>query len=638
MTTQTVAAPEGEIADILNELHGGRVFAARERAVRALQHWPHSPEITLLAGLAQLRAGTPEEAIRPIESAFAAFEAQTGDRTHSAELLTAAVEAARGLWQVTGRRRHLKLARNLLARERDSGRSGRLLALAAEIAWLDSKQDVARTFATEAVADFKKAGRRRRRGFEETFAQALALLFTGDRLQAKTVLARLDKVRRQHIGAGAEARQRLALLASLGLEAAEEMSAALPEPRVLLFIGPMIEAEGGAGFCPPSLEGPLTEAIAAAVERLDPDVGYCSAAAGADLLFAECLVARGAELQIPLPFDIDDFRAERVAPAGGDWLSRFESVLTAAAAVTSVTEERYLGHPLLYRLNNAFLEGSGCLRAEQLGVEARLLAVWDPAAEADATAPTDLIDQWPDIARLRLVHLDDLRESNGLPEPQPQERPAAPPTVASSAPDRRIAGLLFADIVGFSRMREETLPGLWDWFAKLREEGLIHLPPPILVEAWGDAIYLVTENARTLLAYALSLQAAPQRFPCADFGLDQAVSTRIALHCGPVFTGTHPLTQRPICYGRHVSRAARLEPLAAPGQIFASEHAVAMLTAEEIAVRHACEMTGSDYRDWYRCHFVGMVDLPKKFGQMRSYRIEAIEPMTVPEDLLRPRG
>jgi serine/threonine-protein kinase RsbW/sigma-B regulation protein RsbU (phosphoserine phosphatase) len=96
---------------------------------------------------------------------------------------------------------------------------------------------------------------------------------------------------------------------------------------------------------------------------------------------------------------------------------------------------------------------------------------------------------------------------------------------------------------------------------------------------------------------------------------------RIALHAGPVFVGIHPLTGSGMIYGHHVNRAARIEPVAVAGQIYASRHFVALLRAEMDA--RACEarMTGEAYVPRYRADLVGRVELPKQFGQETVYRI-----------------
>jgi hypothetical protein len=60
-------------------------------------------------------------------------------------------------------------------------------------------------------------------------------------------------------------------------------------------------------------------------------IGFGSLAAGADILAAEALLDLGAELQVVLPFERDEFVRVSVAPAGEDRVERFERCLAAAS-------------------------------------------------------------------------------------------------------------------------------------------------------------------------------------------------------------------------------------------------------------------------------------------------------------------
>src|SRR5262249_59497798 len=58
----------------------------------------------------------------------------------------------------------------------------------------------------------------------------------------------------------------------------------------------------------PALLRRVSAAIAERLEDLSATVGYCSAACGSDILFAERMLERGAELHVVLPYHEDDFR------------------------------------------------------------------------------------------------------------------------------------------------------------------------------------------------------------------------------------------------------------------------------------------------------------------------------------------
>ena len=63
--------------------------------------------------------------------------------------------------------------------------------------------------------------------------------------------------------------------------------------------------------------------------------GYGALAAGADIIIAEALLARGAELHVVLPCARDIFRAQSVEPYGEDWATRFDRSLDAAVTMTA---------------------------------------------------------------------------------------------------------------------------------------------------------------------------------------------------------------------------------------------------------------------------------------------------------------
>lgn len=100
--------------------------------------------------------------------------------------------------------------------------------------------------------------------------------------------------------------------------------------KVFLFSGHMIDAPGReTPRFPASKEPVASDAIA---ETLDAqvcgasDLGVCGGACGGDLIFAELVLARGAHLEMLLPFDESTFLRESVDFAGPQWRERFFAV------------------------------------------------------------------------------------------------------------------------------------------------------------------------------------------------------------------------------------------------------------------------------------------------------------------------
>ena len=79
-----------------------------------------------------------------------------------------------------------------------------------------------------------------------------------------------------------------------------------------------------------------------------------------------------------------------------------------AASVDLATQGPFLGHQALFRFANQMLHGLATLRSEYLETQPYLLALWDYREDTLAGGAADFIDQWGDIARLRILDLDDV--------------------------------------------------------------------------------------------------------------------------------------------------------------------------------------------------------------------------------------
>jgi tetratricopeptide (TPR) repeat protein len=106
----------------------------------------------------------------------------------------------------------------------------------------------------------------------------------------------------------------------------------------------------------------------AAPLALDADVGFGfgALAAGAELMTAEALLARGAELHVILPSDPASFAAAFVDPHGAGWRERFEAALEAAESVRSVRPLQRAPDAAAVALADRIARGAALLSAERL--------------------------------------------------------------------------------------------------------------------------------------------------------------------------------------------------------------------------------------------------------------------------------
>jgi class 3 adenylate cyclase len=189
---------------------------------------------------------------------------------------------------------------------------------------------------------------------------------------------------------------------------------------------------------------------------------------------------------------------------------------------------------------------------------------------------------------------------------------AAAPGVHAAAPDaarHEIKSLLFADAVGYSQLSEDQIPryvtGFLGAVADLNRRTRYKFEH---VETAGDGLYMVFAGVADAAHYALQLSALVAGTDWTAHGLPASFNLRIALHCGPVYCGWDPVTSSRIFTGPHTSRAARIEPITPPGQVYASSAFAAVAAAsgaEGIAMR-----------------YVGKIPLAKRSGSLTLYHLQ----------------
>ena len=124
--------------------------------------------------------------------------------------------------------------------------------------------------------------------------------------------------------------------------------------------------------------------------------GYGSLAAGADILFAEALLARGANLNVVLPFAVDDFLDQSVRSAGGDWVERFHACLDAAKNVRYATEDSFMEHESLFNYCSQLGMGLAVLAARHMQAPVLQGSVWDGEARSGTAGTAVDMKAWLD--------------------------------------------------------------------------------------------------------------------------------------------------------------------------------------------------------------------------------------------------
>lgn len=417
--------------------------------------------------------------------------------------------------------------------------------------------------------------------------------------------------------------RQLRLYEDLGLSVPSELFALLRPPTVVAFVGHMIDRpDRDPPRFPAEAEPGVRQAIRVRVEALDARIGYCSAACGSDLLFIEAMLDRMAEVHVVLPFRLDDFIRESVAFAGEAWVARFRRALRLANSVKYVTQESYLDSDELFDLGAQIFRGFATLRARSLDTRPYLLAVWDGRTTPGLVGGTgDFVSKWSDPKRRQVIDLEPIvaRVRATAPPPAPAtiaDPPAAPAVHAPPEGRRRprvVKTLMFADLVGYSRLEEDQVPFFMHEFLQAIAGRLRRLPDqPRFINTWGDAIFAVMDRAMPLARYAIALRDIVRDTDWRGLGFAD-MSVRIALHAGPIYEGPDALTGRTNYYGSHVNRAARLEPVTVPGHVYASEQFAGLLLSEQSDPARADDDLQAEY--------VGTLVLAKGFGDLPVYHI-----------------
>ena len=131
-------------------------------------------------------------------------------------------------------------------------------------------------------------------------------------------------------------------------------------------------------------------------------------------------------------------------------------------------------------------------------------------------------------------------------------------------------------------------------------------------ETYGDGLFLAFPSLQDAGEFALRLTAMVRDTNWVSLGFSRPLSIRVALHAGPVYRDTDPITGLPKAIGTHVSRAARLEPKTPPGEIYASESFAALLALEG-------EST-------FACEYVKQLEWAKRYGTFPTYVVRRRAP------------
>lgn len=313
-------------------------------------------------------------------------------------------------------------------------------------------------------------------------------------------------------------------------------------PRSLHFAGHMRLPED---------EGALVDAIDALLELERVGFGYGALAAGADLLIAERLIARGAELHVVLPGNVGAFVERSVRPHGPIWVARFEAALAQAASVQEMGEASSAAFMPSVRLADLVAMGRATMQAGLLQSEAVQLLL-GPGSLEDIGQSAHAGALWHRAGRRQHLLPLQLPSSATAPEPSPL----------------RIVAVLALDLMGSDQ----------EDFAALEQNVTGRLPALHAALAAVRPLTARWSARRLLLAFGRTGEAWQ-----AARGISAALAStgplRQALHIGLGTAVDDPVTGGPVLLGGAFDIAEQLLGVTAAGATFASEAFAASLAA-----------------------------------------------------------
>ena len=195
----------------------------------------------------------------------------------------------------------------------------------------------------------------------------------------------------------------------------------------------------------------------------------------------------------------------------------------------------------------------------------------------------------------------------------PGDAPPAPTRGLPAEPfEHRIMVILFGDAVGFSRLGDRlirryhgevthTVANVLDRCAAVRDRN-----------SWGDGLFVLFDGVAAAADCALEIQEAIRAAQADGSCGEPAFRLRMSLHAGPVFAYDDPIRKLRSYGGRHVTRAARIEPIAPLGEVVVTEPVAALLALEAPQT--------------FLCEYVGHQDRAKGSGSERMFLLRRLMP------------
>jgi class 3 adenylate cyclase/tetratricopeptide (TPR) repeat protein len=605
-------------------LDNGDPFFAYDITVRGLENFRGNIKLSQLAALALSRTGSLERAVSIIEPLII-----NGDKSEDSYGILAS--AYKKLWQRALKEEdacfYAKKALELYEQGFEITGGYYTGLNAATMHLFLGNNEKSEKIAIAVVSQCRKIVDLNPLDYWAMASLAEALLLTGECEEALEIYSHLKDFSHSNYTRICTTRNQALQIAKLK-NCEKEISSVLDLGSVVIFTGHMIDSPDRYSK---RFNGEDEVFVAAEIRKkldsMKAVTGYSSAACGADILFLEAMLERGAEVNIVLPFRVEDFLETSVKFAGPSWEVRFNQVMERATTVTYSTNEHYLGDDILFSYCNNIVAGMGRLKSQLLGIDLKMLAVLEEVGTVKTGGTQEMLLHCRHICNgIEVIDLPSSKKKNinfinkkkssmdSGGKIDQIETAFGKNSTFSLAQDegfklssRQICTMIFADVVGFSKLHDKQAVTFLHFFQssilKLMEK---RVKKPAFCNTWGDGLFFVFTDLVDGADFALDLRDIMSSKNWKEQGFENFMDIRISLHTGPVFKIKDQLIGRDNYFGTQVARAARIEPITTPGRVYASFQTSALLALFSTGIY---------------CEYVGNISLPKKYGLSAVYEL-----------------
>ncbi|UCB46154.1 MAG: DUF4071 domain-containing protein [Spirochaetota bacterium] len=591
----------------------GQAMFTRDILEEGLNHFPNDLRINQLYALSLIKCGFLERAGKLLTNLV-----KRGNLDE--ETLGLLGRVYKDMWLISGENPYLMKSRNLYFKAFQKNKGYYSGINAASLSLMLEEEETAHRLAKVVLKIcFNLLKNPENRDYWCLATVGEAFLVLGKQNDAEKYYAHARGLSEKNYSWLASTRKQIMLLGK-HMDVSEGIQRVMRIPPIIAFTGHMLDApDRKTPRFPKEIEEEVKKEIFKRIEKHKAGIGYSSCACGSDILFLEAMQSKKAETNIVIPFEIDDFYETSVTFAGNEWKERLHDVLVKATSVLFATEGKYSGDDLLFEYANKIIMGKTILRSELLETEPVLVAVWDGRQKKLKGGTSEFVSTWElkalpieiiDINTLNKPYIKVVKETVKKETVKGEGKKRKTKNV-----QRGVKALLFADLVGYSTLKEEQFPFYIDDYLNILASNLRDSSyKPLFKNIWGDALYFVFEDLASCAKYALELRDLIKNTDWEKKNLPADLNIRIGLHVGPVYYAKEPILQKTNYFGNHVNWAARIEPITNPGNVYASEQFAALLMAQ----KHSDLV----------CRYVGIIVLPKRFGKYPIYQVKKRDEIT----------